>query len=214
MELPKNLPISGETLIQLGIRAVAVLIIFLLGIIAHKMIRKSLAALEEKNYVSKTFVTVVSNFLKWVIVVIVLLLILQQIGISIDSLWTVISALLALFAVGFVAVWSILSNVLCTLMLLIFAPFRIGDRIELREVAGGTGIRGKVININMMYTTLEEEEDNSRKYEIRIPNNLFFQKIIRCSSGWETVSLNKQLFEEDSLVETAQPSASPKEATE
>ena len=33
-------------------------------------------------------------------------------------------------AIGFIAVWSILSNVLCSLMLIMHRSFRIGDDIE------------------------------------------------------------------------------------
>ena len=61
---------------------------------------------------------------------VIFLLILQQIGVSMNSVWAVLSAVVAMIAIGFVAVWSVLSNLLCTVMLLIFQPFRVGDEIE------------------------------------------------------------------------------------
>ncbi|MBF0239716.1 MAG: mechanosensitive ion channel family protein, partial [SAR324 cluster bacterium] len=41
-------------------------------------------------------------------------------------------------------------------MLLVVKPFRIGDEIEVIEPSStNAGIRGKVVDLNLIYTTLE-----------------------------------------------------------
>jgi small-conductance mechanosensitive channel len=83
-----------------------------------------------------------------------------------------------MIAVGFIAVWSVLSNLLCSILLVIFRPFQLGDEIEITEPVGGSSLRGKVMKFNVMYTTLLEDIDGD-KVTTNIPNNIFFQKAIR-----------------------------------
>lgn len=120
-------------------------------------------------------------------------------GFSIISVWTVVSAMAAMLAVGFVAFWSVLSNILCTLMLLIFQPFRIGDEVEVIDPSTITGLGGVVKNINLMFTTLRSENE-SEVVDIQVPNNIFFQKFLRKKVGKNTISLEKQIFETQSLL--------------
>ena len=139
--------------------------------------------------------------LKWLIYIAFIVLLLQQIGVEINSIWTLLTATAAMVAIGFVAVWSILSNLLCTLLLIGFKPFQIGDTVELIDAGMTSGIKGTVRNINLIYTTLVESSENKDEpWRTQIPNNLFFQKVIRCKPGEETVSLEKQVFETESLL--------------
>jgi small-conductance mechanosensitive channel len=80
---------------------------------------------------------------------------------------------------GFVAVWSVLSNLLCTLMLILFHPFRVGDEIEIIDPAMTTGLAGRVRNINLVFTHLHAAGPDAADTTLYIPNNIFFQKIIR-----------------------------------
>jgi len=96
--------------------------------------------------------------------------------------------MLALVAIGFVAVWSILSNALCALMLMLTRPFDVGDTIEIVP----DGIKGKVVNFSLLFTTLRETEARV----IQVPNNTFFQKAIRCEEGDREVGLDEQLLRE------------------
>ena len=64
-----------------------------------------------------------------------------------------------------------LSNALCTVLLLVFKPFRIGDRVELPA----EGIAGPAVALNLAYTILRDDAGHL----IQIPNNLFFQKVVR-----------------------------------
>jgi small-conductance mechanosensitive channel len=178
----------------------AVLII-LAGSIFLVCLRKILKSFEARNYLSPPFIAYFYTLVKWLTIVTVIMVILQQAGIKINSLWTVISAVLAMIAIGFVAVWSVLSNLLCTLMLIIFHPFRVGDEIEIIDPAMTAGLGGRVRNINLVFTSLRTPGTGPADAStLHIPNNLFFQKIIRMKKGGHTYSLDKQLFEENSLL--------------
>lgn len=143
---------------------------------------------------------------KWLILAGTLLLIFQQLGIRLNSLWALVSTLLAMVAIGFVALWSVLSNLLCTLMLVIFHPFRIGDEIEIIDPAMTQGVGGRVRNINLIFTVVDapagenQGGDQGKEITLHIPNNLFFQKILRRKKGRQTHGLGEQVFEENSLL--------------
>ena len=85
---------------------------------------------------------------------------------------------------------------LCALFLVIFAPFRIGDRVEIVELVlnDGTkrGIRGTVTGIDLIYTTLIDDDEPASS--VRIPNNLLFQRAIRTIHGQQTRSLSSEFF--------------------
>jgi len=122
----------------------------------------------------------------WVILVAAGLLLLQTLGI-LQSVIAAVTGVLALLAIGFVAVWSVLSNTLCSLILMITRPFRIGDSLSLPP----DGLEGKVVNFNMIFTTLETEED----LYLLVPNNIFFQRpVVRKVGKWR-IGLADQLYE-------------------
>ena len=93
-------------------------------------------------------------------------------GAELGGIWTMLGTVGALVAVGFVAVWSVLSNLTCTIMILFFRPFEIGDDIEFTDPAG---LRGKVASLNFAFTTLRGDDGRL----VQIPNNLFFQRVIK-----------------------------------
>ena len=106
-----------------------------------------------------------------------------------ESVWAAFLAVIAMVAIGFVAVWSVLSNAFCTLMLLIYQPFQIGDRI----IIPADSLEGEVSDLNLMYTTLRGAEGDI----IQIPNNQFFQKAIRRIPGKKDTDLYEQLRKPD-----------------
>ena len=177
---------------------IIVLILVVFGFLL-RISNKVKKLLVTKQFISPTIAHLLYNIFKWLITISFFLLILQQLGLSIATIWAVISALVAMIAIGFVAVWSVLSNILCTLMLLIFQPFRVGDEVEIVDPAMTTGISGVVQNINLMFTMLRSSNESEVIYT-QIPNNLFFQKLVRKKIGEETFNLEKQIFEHRSLL--------------
>lgn len=170
-------------------------VILAVALVLHLLGRRALERVGRAGRLSSNTRFIATAVLKWGLVVIASVAIMQQFGISVHSLWTALSAVFVLVAVGFVALWSVLSNMLCAVFLVLFAPFRIGDRIEIIEIVlnDGTkqGLRGTVTGIDLIYTTLQDDDDS----RVRIPNNMLFQRAIRTTSGASTRSLGSDLFE-------------------
>lgn len=108
-----------------------------------------------------------------------LLLILERMGVSRASLWTALTGFTAVAAIAFFAAWSVLSNVFCTLLILVIRPFRLHDHIELIENGEKPGMQGRVIDVNFIYTTLQETRADGEDITLQIPNSQFFQRTIR-----------------------------------
>ena len=160
------------------------LLMVVLVYMLYHVAQRGLGILQQRGRLTPALAFPLRRTLGWAAVVVAVLLVLQQWGILADA-WTMLTALLAMIAIGFVAVWSILSNTFCALVLMIARPFEIGDTIELVPDA----LRGKVIDFNMLFTTLRSEEGEL----IQIPNNMFFQRSIRRRTGTATSHLDQQL---------------------
>ena len=173
----------------------SLLVIVGLGVVALRLSKRSLRHLEEEGHLSETTHHLLQGVMRWVIIIAIIVLGLQQVGVRVISLWTGLLTIAAMVAVGFIAMWSVLSNLLCALLLVIFAPFRIGDEIEIIEATGGSGLRGKVVDLNIFYTTLQEvTEAGVHNGVTHVPNNIFFQKTVRLWQGAQTTSLETALF--------------------
>jgi small-conductance mechanosensitive channel len=105
--------------------------------------------------------------------------ILERLGVSGTVLWTAFTGFAAVAAVAFFAAWSVLSNIFCTLLIVTTRPFRLYDRIEILESGDKPGLAGRVIDINLIYTSLEETRENQPPTVLQIPNSLFFQRVTR-----------------------------------
>lgn len=163
----------------------------LAGLFLYQLIRHGLKKIAANGFIDFKLRIMLRSLAKWLIVAIVLLLCLGFFGLSVNTLWATLTGVLALVALGFVAVWSVLSNVLCSILMIIFPPFRIGDRIEIQEPSADFSVKGTVVDTNMLFTTLEASNDTDNTVEsiLRVPNNIFFQKYVRVISGTTTESL-------------------------
>lgn len=143
--------------------------------------------------------TPVRLVIRYAILILTLLLILSRWGFEINGIMAVIGTILGLVAIGFVAMWSVLSNFLCTLVLVVMKPFFVGDEIELPTA----NVRGKVVDLSLVFTTLESGPGET----VLVPNNMFFQLIFKRRVGVTKKDLESQLREPTS------PSAHPTEAS-
>ncbi|TYT26538.1 mechanosensitive ion channel family protein [Luteimonas viscosa] len=108
-----------------------------------------------------------------------LLMILERFGVSGGVLWTAFTGFAAVAAVAFFAAWSVLTNVFCSLLLLLTRPFRLHDHIELLENGERAGLAGRVVDMNLIFVTLEETHPAGGESLLRVPNSLFFQRATR-----------------------------------
>ena len=104
---------------------------------------------------------------KYIILVIGIITSLGTMGVHVGAL---IGGLgLVGFALGF-AMKDIVSNLLAGIIILLYRPIRAGHHIEI------LGVNGHIANIDLRYTTLENDEQN-----VLIPNTKIFSSIIRLS---------------------------------
>jgi len=170
--------------------ALYTIITVVVALILRFLIRRALVSLSEEGFFDQKIRNVFLRLTNWLIGISVVLLALGYFGLSVAALWASVTGIVALVALGFVAVWSVLSNILCSILMIIFPPFRIGDNIEVQEPSNEFCIRGKVDSINMMFTTLLTlNAVGEPESVIRIPNSIFFQKYVRCFPGKKTQSL-------------------------
>ena len=108
-----------------------------------------------------------------------LLLVLEALGVSGAVLWTAFTGFAAVTAIAFFAAWSVLSNIFCAVLLLITRPFRLHDHIEVLDGNDMRGLGGQVVDMNLISVTLRETRADGAKANLRVPNSLFFQRIIR-----------------------------------
>ena len=103
---------------------------------------------------------------------------LERLGVSGAVLWSAFTGFAAVGAVAFFAAWSVLSNLFCAFLIYTTKLFRVGDVIEVIDGGDKPGVKGRVVDINLVYTTLAEEA-NGAVTTLQLPNSMFFQRMVR-----------------------------------
>jgi small-conductance mechanosensitive channel len=131
---------------------VAVLVVALL---LSQAIKRLVNLLRDHKHVSALIATRLHAVRRWLITLMTMLVVMEALGIF-RGTWALVSTILAALALGFVASWSVLSNATAAVLILIFRPFRVGDEVEMLEITNGFPLGGRVIDMNLFYTTLAE----------------------------------------------------------
>ena len=162
------------------IRAGQVLLIILLAWLAQRILTRAISRLGARySLLPQEVLLPLRGLLRWLILGSALMLVLERLGVSATVLWTAITGFTAVAAVAFFAIWSVLSNMFCALLIFAMGPFRLGDTVEVIDSADKPGVKGRVIAINLFYTTLEDVSEEAAGALLQVPNSLFFQKSVR-----------------------------------
>lgn len=164
---------------------VQILLILLAGFVLQRLVARGLTRVATRYHMPGELLLPLRGALRWLIMGSALMLALEHLGVSAGVLWAAFSGFVAVAAVAFFAVWSVLSNLFCAVLIFTITPFRLGDRVEVLEAADKPGAKGRVIAINLLYTTLEEDAEGGTGALVQIPNSLFFQKVVRRWRGTE-----------------------------
>ncbi len=146
--------------------AVVVLFAVLLYILASRLLRR----LRDRSHLDVALVVTLRVLVRWLFVILTAAGVMQVWGV-LDQFWAAAMALVTLVAIGFVAVWSVLSNVLCSIILLAARPFRVGQRVGLPP----DELEGVVEEVTLLHTVLRTDDGGL----LKVPNNLFFQRVMR-----------------------------------
>lgn len=157
-----------------------VLLILLLAWLLQRLLTRGVTRLGKRYpQLPAELLLPLRGLLRWLVLGSALLLVLERLGVSAQVLWGALTGFVAVAAIAFFAIWSVLSNMFCALLIFSMGPFRIGDCVEVLESADKPGVRGKVVAINLFYTTLEDLSGDAPGAWVQIPNSLFFQKAVR-----------------------------------
>ncbi|AWX43146.1 hypothetical protein HME9304_00133 [Flagellimonas maritima] len=111
-------------------------------------------------------------------------------GVNIQEFSVFISSILAILGIGFVAQWSILSNLTASVILFFSHPLRLGDKVRVMDK--DFDWTGKVEDISGFYLFMRT--DDGRR--ISIPTNLVMQK------GIEIIQQNEEIVLDNDKIES------------
>jgi small-conductance mechanosensitive channel len=143
--------------------------------VVERLVTRALHRLQTNGKLPPITARLMRRAVQWVMLLLVALTIVSIFGDGAARLWTYLGTVVAVVGVGFVAQWSSLSNVTAGFIILVWRPFRLGERVELLP----DGPAGHVEDINTMFTTLRSE-DGSR---FAVPNNQFIHRVTKCSTA-------------------------------
>ncbi|SDI25481.1 mechanosensitive ion channel domain-containing protein [Pseudomonas panipatensis] len=162
------------------LRGLQIILILLLAWGLQRMVARCLNGLAQRYPIPHELLLPLRGGLRWLIMGSALMMVLERLGVSAEVLWTALTGFVAVAAVAFFAIWSVLSNLFCAVLIFTVGPFRLGDLVEVIDSADKPGVKGRVIAINLLYTTLEDQvEEGQPAALLQVPNSLFFQKAIR-----------------------------------
>ena len=135
----------GKATLQFGVKVLAALLIFVIGILLIRWIQGVLKRAFERRSTEPTIASFVSSFVSISLTVLLIVISVSTLGVNTTSL-------AALLAAGGMAIGMALSgtvqNFAGGLMILAFKPFKAGDFIE------ALGQSGKVIEVNITATKI------------------------------------------------------------
>lgn len=157
-----------DKLISFGFDVLSAIIIFVVGKIVLRLIRKLFKNIFNKSSVDVGVVKFVDSFIKVVGYIIIIIIICGQIGIETTSLITLLGT--ASLSIG-LALEGCLSNFAGGVLILVTKPFVVGDYIK---IDGSQDTEGTVDKIDIIYTTLNTIDNKS----IKIPNGTVANSIL------------------------------------
>lgn len=170
------------------LRVAGTVVLLLIAVFGGAAIGRGIHVLSQKANLPPATLLPLRLLTRYGIVILMVFALLTVWGMDVGSILASLAATLALVAIGLVALWSILSNFLCTFVLILFKPFAVGDELEFPTEAN---IKGKVVDLNLVFTVLETPEGS----QYQIPNNMFFQRMYKRTPAraGKSVQLEEQL---------------------
>ena len=186
--IPKiYIPEWAQDWLDIIVPGLQIFLIVLAAMLLQHLLRRIVKRASRHYQLPHELTVPINGMLRWTIAASALLLILERLGVSATVLWTAFTGFATFGAVAFFAAWSVLSNLFCALLIFTVGPFRVGDTIELLDTAEKPGARGRVVDINLLYTTLQDSTLGAAGSLLQIPNALIFQRVVRRWKAGQTV---------------------------
>ena len=160
-----------------GLRIIGAVIILCAGWMTSRLLYTAVVRLCQKSpRIDRTVALFIGNAVRYTVLVFTFVAVLTTFGIATTSFVAVLGALG--IAIG-LALQGTLSNLAAGIMLVVFRPFHIGDRVE---TGGVTGIARE---INLFFTEIDGD-DNTR---IIIPNGKLWGEVLKEPTRNDTARL-------------------------
>jgi small conductance mechanosensitive channel len=157
---------AGDFAISLTVAAAILVVTLWVAGWAAKLIRRGIARMPRGDHPADTTLAIFAgSMVRYTIVAIGLIAVLQQLGVQTTSILAVFGA--ASLAVG-LAMQGTLSNVAAGVMILLFRPYRVGDLIEVG------GRIGRVEALDLFATELATPDN----VKVMVPNGKVFGDVI------------------------------------
>ena len=165
---------AANTLVALvttyGVRVIGATFILVAGWWGARLLHASIVRLcSRARRLDRTIILFLANGARYAVLVFTLSAVLSTFGIATTSFVAVLGALG--IAIG-LALQGTLSNLAAGIMLVLFRPFRVGDRIELG------GILGVIREVNLFYSEL----DTDNNVRVVIPNGKLWGEVVKVTS--------------------------------
>ncbi|MDP2730408.1 MAG: mechanosensitive ion channel family protein [Dehalococcoidales bacterium] len=151
------------------------IIVIVLAVVAERILSSLISRYSRTRGLPTSHAYLIKLVARWSVVVVVIIMVASIFGAGVGSLWATITGILAMVIIGFFAMWSVLSNVLATVVVLVARPFVIGDRITILP----ENISGKAIDINLLYGKLRTDDGQI----MIVPNITFLTKFVSVASS-------------------------------
>ncbi len=173
------LPEWAQDWLDVIVPALQIALIVFCAWLLHRMLRRLVRRASAHYGLPADMSMLANGVLRWAILLATTLLVLERLGVSAAVMWTAFTGFATVAAVAFFAAWSVLSNLFCAMLIFTVGPFRVGDVIEVLDTQDTGGARGRVIDINLLYTTLEDVTPGTAGTLLQIPNTMVFQRVVR-----------------------------------
>jgi small-conductance mechanosensitive channel len=201
--------------LDIAVPVLQILLIVLVAWVLHRLFKRVIKRASAHYEFPHELLMPIHAVVRWLIIAGSVLLILERLGVSASVLWSAFTGFATVGAVAFFAAWSVLSNLFCAFLIFTVGPFRVGDHIEVLDTAEKPGALGRVCDINLLYTTLEDVTTPEPGTMIQIPNSLIFQRVVRRWRAGTPVPAHKlhqpvEPVDSASTSAAAQPTPAPK----
>ena len=209
-----HLPVWIQDWLELIVPGFQIVLIIVVAMLLNRMFKRILHRAGDHYQFPHELTMPVLVVVRWLIILSATLMVLERLGVSASVLWTAFTGFATVGAVAFFAAWSVLSNLFYAFLIFTVGPFRVGDHIELLDTAEKPGAVGKVVDINLLYTTLEDATAPEPGTLLQIPNSLIFQRVVRrWPAGLPLPQAKTHLAVPAATSHTSDSPAAPKPAT-
>ena len=153
------------------------LVIFFVGWWAINKICKIATIFFQKGISDRGIVSFLNSLMKFSLRIVLLIIVMATLGMDVTSLMAAVAA--SVVAVG-IALKDNISNFVSGIILVISKPIHAGDTIEF------DGLKGKVLRIEMMFTTLKSDAYNKL---IIVPNSKLISNSIKRESDYNMIDM-------------------------